>query len=91
MAPHYLAEPFSSVLTPGSESEAFFCHISWRQTSGGHTRAKRIKKATPRYVAEPFTPLGCIYKDFGGVRAILSGIVSEYLFFEEWELTITRL
>jgi hypothetical protein len=73
MAPHYLAEPFSSVLTPGSESEAFFCHISWRQTHDGHTRAKRVKKATPRYVAELFTPLGFIYKDFGEVRAILSG------------------
>src|SRR6266481_6943638 len=45
VAPHYLAEPFSSALKPCSGSEAFFCHISWRQTPGGHTRAKRGKKA----------------------------------------------
>ena len=31
------------------------------------------KKATPRYVAESFTPLCCIYKDFGGICATLSG------------------
>jgi hypothetical protein len=73
VAPHYLAEPFSSALKPCSESEAFFCHISWRQTQGGHTRAKRVKKATPRYVAGPFTPLCCVYSDFGGICAILSG------------------
>src|SRR5439155_16266350 len=72
-APHYLAEPFSSALKPGSKSEAFFCHISWRQTHGGHTRAKRVKKATPRYVAGPLAPLRCVYRDFGGIRAILSG------------------
>jgi hypothetical protein len=34
VAPHYLAEPFSSVLKPDSESEAFFCHISWRPHQG---------------------------------------------------------
>jgi len=73
VAPHYLAELFSSALKPGSESEAFFCHISWRQAHGSHTRAKRGKKATPRYVAGPFAPLCCVYSDFGGIRAILSG------------------
>src|SRR5215510_652632 len=73
VAPHSLAEPFASAGKPGSESEAFFCHISWRQAHGGHTRAKRGKKATPRYVAGPFTPLCRVYRDFGGIRAILSG------------------
>ena len=73
VAPHYLAEPFSSALKPGSESEAFFCHISWRQAHGSHTRAKRGKKATPRYVAGQDAPLYCIYKDFGGIGATLSG------------------
>jgi hypothetical protein len=32
VAPHYLAELFSSVLKPDSESEVFFCSILWRQT-----------------------------------------------------------
>jgi hypothetical protein len=73
VAPYYLAEQFASALKPGSESGAFFCHISWRQTPGGHTRAKRVKKDTPRYVAGPFAPLCCVYRDFGGIRAILSG------------------
>jgi hypothetical protein len=73
VAPHYLAEPYSPALKPDSESEAFFCHISWRQTHGGHTRAKRVKKATPRYVAGLLAPLCCVYCDFGGIRAILSG------------------
>src|SRR5712691_499681 len=36
-------------------------------------REKMGKKATPRYVAGPFAPLCCVYSDFGGVRAILSG------------------
>src|SRR6266516_15901 len=73
VAPHYLAEPFSSALKPGSESEAFFCHIAWRQAHGSHTRAKKGKKATPRYVAGPFAPLCCVYSGFGGIPAILSG------------------
>src|SRR5215510_1109376 len=72
-APYYLAEPFSLALKPGSESEAFFCHISWRQAHGSHTRAKRGKKATPRYVAEPFAPLCYVDSGFGGIHAILSG------------------
>src|SRR5712692_4643898 len=72
-APHYLAEPFSSVLKPSSASEPFFCHISWRQRDGGTMRAKRLKKATPHYMAGPFAQLCCIYKDFGGICATLSG------------------
>jgi hypothetical protein len=36
-------------------------------------RAKRLKKATPRYVAGPVAPLCRIYKDFGGICATLSG------------------
>src|SRR2546428_10087472 len=70
VAPHYLAEPFASALKPGSEPEAFFCHISWRQAHGSHTRAKRGKKARPRYVAGPSGPLYCVYSDFGGIRAL---------------------
>src|SRR5947208_9810823 len=73
VAPHYLAEPLSSAIKPGSESEAFFCHISWRQAHGSHTRAKRGKKAMPRYVTGPFAPLCCVYSGFGGIPAILSG------------------
>ena len=73
VAPHYLAEPLSSAIKPGSESEAFFCHISWRQAHGSHNRAKRGKKATPRYVAGPFAPLCCVDSGFGGIHAILSG------------------
>ena len=34
---------------------------------------KKGKKATPRYVAEPFASLHCIDKGFGGICAILSG------------------
>jgi putative ABC transport system substrate-binding protein len=34
---------------------------------------KRVKKATPRYVAGPCASLCCVYRDFGGIRAILSG------------------
>src|SRR6266702_1693818 len=73
VAPHYLAGSFSSALKPGLESETFFCHISWRQAHGSHTRAKRGKKAMPRYVAGPFAPLCCVYSGFGGIPAILSG------------------
>src|SRR5262249_10197267 len=72
-APHYLAELFSSVLKPSSASEPFFCHISWRQREGSPTRAKRLKKATPRYVAGPAAPWYCIYKGFRGICATLSG------------------
>ena len=34
---------------------------------------KKGKKATPRYVAEPFASLCCIDKGFGGICATLSG------------------
>src|SRR5712691_2318315 len=34
IAPHYLAEPFCSVLKPSSASKSFFCHIIWRQREG---------------------------------------------------------
>jgi hypothetical protein len=44
VAPHYLAELFSSALKPDSEPEVFFCYILWRQTQSGHTRAKREKR-----------------------------------------------
>jgi hypothetical protein len=73
VAPHYLAEPFSSALAPPWGPSAFFCHIMWRQREGSTMRVKRVKKATPRYVAEPFVSLYCVYRDFGGIRAILSG------------------
>ena len=73
MAPHYLAEPFASALAPPWESSDFFCHIIWRQREGSTTRVKRVKKATPCYVAEPFGSLCCIYKGFGGICATLSG------------------
>ncbi len=36
-------------------------------------RVKRGKKATPRYVAEPFASLCCIDKGLGGICATLSG------------------
>src|SRR5256885_8026654 len=35
------------------------------------------KKATPHYVAASLVPLCSVYSDFGGIRAILSGIVSQ--------------
>src|SRR5262245_28679686 len=73
MAPYDLAEPFASVLPRAQGPSALFCHISWRQTHGGYPRVKRVKKATPRYVAGEFAPLCCVYSDFGGIRAILSG------------------
>jgi hypothetical protein len=73
VAPYYLAEPFASALAPPRGPSALFCHISWRQRDGGTMRAKSLKKATPRSVAEPFAPLCCIYKGFGGIYAILSG------------------
>jgi hypothetical protein len=51
---------------------AFLPHImaaeKWQQQAG-----KKVKKATPRYVAGPYAPLCCIYKDFREIRAILSG------------------
>jgi hypothetical protein len=73
VAPHYLAEAFSSALKRGSEAKAFFCHISWRQTPSDHARAKRVKKATPCYAAELYASSRCIDKGFGGICATLSG------------------
>src|SRR5437667_12844996 len=73
VAPHYLSEPFSSALAPLCGPSDFFCHIIWRQREGSTKRAKRGKKATPRYVAEPFASLRCIDKGFRGICATLSG------------------
>src|SRR6266849_1892939 len=70
---HIMVEPFASALAPPKGSSDFFCHIIWRQKEGSTKRAKKGKKATPRYVAELFVPLCCIYKGFGGICAILSG------------------
>src|SRR6266516_4372184 len=71
IAPHYLSEPFASALTLVWEPSDFFCHIIWRQREVSPTRAKRGKKATPRYVAEPFASLRCIDKGFRGICATL--------------------
>jgi hypothetical protein len=73
MASHYLAEACVSVLKPVLGPSALFCHLSWRQKDASDMRAKRVKKATPRYVAGLLAPLCCVYSDFGGIRAILSG------------------
>src|SRR2546428_11857883 len=73
VAPHYLSEPFTSALAPLCGPLDFFCHIIWRQREGSTKRAKRGKKATPRYVAEPFASLRCIDKGFRGICATLSG------------------
>src|SRR5262249_32910145 len=73
VAPYYLSEPFASALAPSWGPSDFFCHIIWRQRAGSTMRAKKVKKATPRYVAEPFASLYCINKGFGGVCATLSG------------------
>jgi hypothetical protein len=73
VAPYYLSEPFASALAPPEEPSDFFCHIIWRQREDSTKRSKKGKKATPRYVAEPFTSLCCIDKGFGGICATLSG------------------
>ena len=72
-APHYLSEPFPSALALSWRPLDFFCHLIWRQREGSPTRAKRGKKATPRYVADPFAALCCIDKGFRGICATLSG------------------
>src|SRR4051812_34479735 len=73
VAPYYLSEPFASALALPEEPSDFFCHIIWRQREGSTKRAKKGKKATPRYVAEPFASLRCIDKGFRGICATLSG------------------
>jgi hypothetical protein len=73
VAPHYMSEPFASALAPPWESSDFFCHIIWRQREGSSKRAKKGKKATPRYMAESYVPSRCINKGFGGICATLSG------------------
>src|SRR5690242_9906127 len=73
VAPHYLSEPFALALAPSWESSDLFWHIIWRQREGNSKRAKKGKKATPRYVAELYVPSYCINKGFGGICATLSG------------------
>jgi hypothetical protein len=60
-------------LKPALGPPVVFCPILWRQIDGSHVRIKSVRKDTLRYVAAPFVPLCCVYRDFGGVRATLSG------------------